>query len=327
MIRIGLAGVGHLGKYHLQLLQEIEGAEFAGCFDIDPAVREEQRKKGVKVFSSYDAMLEDVDAIDIAVPTRDHHKLGKLALVSGKHLFIEKPITRTTEEAEELISLASQNSLTFQIGHIERFNPALRSLQNLELNPRFIESHRLSQFQARGTDVAVILDLMIHDIDIILSLVESPVKQIEASGVPVITESADIANARLTFENGCVANITASRISQKSMRKLRIFQPAAYISIDFQSGTTDIYRLKEEPGEPEGAIPVVLGELNYQNTTRYIVYEQPPKQEANALKEELQSFVYAIQKREEPVVTGKDGLRALEVAQKIQQKLQENFTA
>ncbi|MEJ2050704.1 MAG: Gfo/Idh/MocA family oxidoreductase, partial [Calditrichota bacterium] len=205
---------------------------------------------------------------------------------------------------------------------IERFNPAILALKDFPLNPRFIESHRLAQFQQRGTDVAVVLDLMIHDIDIILSLVHSPVQNVEAAGVSVITNSIDIANARLSFENGCVANITASRISQKAMRKLRIFQPAAYVSIDFQDGSAEIYRLRDAV-QANDSIPLVLGEMSYQDVKKYIVYEQPPVDDVNALKEELAAFARAVSRHERPVVSGEDGLHALEVAQLIQQKIKE----
>jgi len=326
MIRIGLAGVGHLGKHHLRLLQGVPEATLAGCFDIDPQVRQREQSNGIRVFDSYDEMLQHVDAVDIVVPTKDHHALALQALNAGKHIFLEKPIAKTLEEAQDIVEAAEKEGLTVQVGHIERFNPAILALKDYSLNPRFIESHRLSQFQPRGTDVAVVLDLMIHDIDIILSLVKSPVKSVAASGVSVITETIDIANARVTFENGCVANITASRISQKGMRKLRIFQPAAYISIDFQNNSTEVYRLEDgSPGDMEG-IPLVLGEMEYQGDTKYIVYEQPQVSEMNALEEELKSFVNAVAHHQNAPVSGADGLRALEVAQLIQQRIQESAT-
>jgi len=321
MIRIGLIGVGHLGKHHRRLLQEIPDVEFAGCFDIDPEVKERERQRGIHVYDSSRALIEDVDAVDIVTPTTDHFHLAKQALQSGKHIFIEKPMTETPEQARELISLADSHDLRMQIGHIERFNPAVNALRELNLNPRFIESHRLAQFQPRGTEVAVILDLMIHDIDIILSLVNSPVEKVEASGVPVVTHSVDIANARVTFENGCVANITASRISQKSMRKLRIFQQSTYISIDFLTKTTEIYRLKEAGNDESGGMPVILGEMEYEGEKKYIVYEQPTIRETNALEEELRSFVRAMQSGDRPVVSGEDGLRALKVARLIEAKV------
>jgi len=324
MLRIGIAGIGHLGKHHLRLMQEVPGAELAGCFDTDPEVQQREREKGITVFNSYESMLEEVDAVDLVVPTDEHYPLAKKALRDGKHVFLEKPITETLNQGRELVSLAGEKGLTFQIGHIERFNPAITSLKSTPLAPRFIESHRLAQFQQRGTEVAVILDLMIHDIDIILSLVKSPVQSVEASGVPVITNSVDIANARLTFKNGCVANITASRISQQPMRKLRIFQRAAYISIDFQQNTTEIYRLHEAGNEDRTDIPLILGELEYEGTKKQIVYEQPAIEETNALQEELRSFVEAVESGTDPIVSGEDGVRALEVAQLIQEKVKES---
>lgn len=324
MFRIGLAGVGHLGKHHLRILQELPELEFAGCFDIDSKVQDREREKGIMVFHTYQEMLDQVDAVDIVVPTKEHHPLAMQALQAGKDVFVEKPIAKTLDEARDIVGLAGDSNLIVQVGHIERFNPAILALKDFPLNPRFIESHRLSQFQPRGTDVAVVLDLMIHDIDIILSLVKSPVSAMAASGVPVVTDSIDIANARLTFENGCVANITASRISQRSMRKLRIFQQAAYISVDFHNNTTEIYQLGDPEQGDEEAIPVILGEMQYQNGQKYILYEQPPVPEINALKEELRAFAQAVNQRQTPVVSGVDGLRALEVAQLIQQKIQKS---
>ncbi len=324
MIRIGLAGVGHLGRHHLRILQELPEMEFAGCFDIDPQVQDREREKGITVYPAYQEMLNQVDAVDIVVPTKEHHRLAMQALRAGKDVFVEKPIAKTLGEARDIVDLAADRNLIVQVGHIERFNPAILALKDFPLDPRFIESHRLSQFQPRGTDVAVVLDLMIHDIDIILSLVNSPVSAVAASGVAVVTDSIDIANARLTFENGCVANITASRISQKSMRKLRIFQQAAYISVDFHNNTTELYQLRDPIQSDEDVIPVILGEMQHQNEKKYIIYEQPPVPEVNALKEELRAFTLAVNRQRSPAVSGYDGLRALEVAQLIQYKIQES---
>lgn len=322
MNRIGIAGVGHLGRHHLRLLQDVPDLEVAGCYDTDPGVQDQLREQGLPVYETFGDLLSDADAVDIVVPTRAHYELATEALSRGKHVFLEKPIAETLEQARDLVQLAGDQDVILQVGHIERFNPAILALKDFPLNPRFIESHRLAQFQQRGTDVAVVLDLMIHDIDIILSLVRSPVENVEAAGVSVITNSIDIANARLSFENGCVANITASRISQKAMRKLRIFQPQAYVSVDFQSGNAEIYRLKDAVGQDE-SIPVVLGEMTYQEVKKYIVYEQPHANDVNALKEELVAFGRAITNHQRPVVSGEDGLHALEVAQLIQQKIQE----
>ena len=324
MVRIGLAGVGHLGQHHRRLLRDIPDIALAGCYDIDPEVRERERDLGVEVFDSFEELIDAVDAVDIVVPTDAHYPLAKQALEADKHLFIEKPVTETVDQARALVDLAGERNLVFQVGHIERFNPAITSLRDISLEPRFIESHRLSQFQPRGTEVAVILDLMIHDIDIILSLVKSPVAQVDASGVPVITNSIDIANARVRFENGCVANVTASRISRKAMRKIRLFQPAAYISIDFLQNATEIYRLKDKDDNSAEALPFLLGEMEFEGATKQIVYEQPQIDETNPLKDELSDFAAAIAANRSPIVSGEDGLRALEVAHLIQSKIQES---
>ncbi len=324
MLKVGIAGIGHLGKHHLRLLGEIPDVKVSGCFDTDPEVQRSLKDKGYHVFEDYDDLVQASDAVDIVVPTDKHHPLALKALQSGCHVFLEKPITETINDARELVALADKHNLVLQVGHIERFNPALSSLRGITLNPRFIESHRLAQFNPRGTEVAVILDLLIHDIDVILALVDSPVQKIDASGVPVITDSADIANARVTFENGCVANITASRISQNTMRKLRIFQPSAYISIDFHQGNTEIYRLRDESEESTTEMPVIMGKMEYKGASKYIVYEQPEAEDRNALLEELKSFVNSITTGEPPLVSGKDGVKALEVAQLIQEKVRES---
>lgn len=324
MLKVGIAGIGHLGKHHLRLLGEIPGVEISGCYDTESAVQKTLQDEGYEVFETFEGLVSASHSVDIVVPTDMHYPLASQALQSGCHVFLEKPITESVEHARELVALAEQNDLILQVGHIERFNPALSSLRGVTLNPRFIESHRLAQFNPRGTEVAVILDLMIHDIDVILALVDSPVERVEASGVPVITDSADIANARVTFENGCVANITASRISQNTMRKLRIFQPSAYISIDFHQGNTEIYRLRDESEESTAEMPVVMGKMEYKGASKYIVYEQPKAEERNALLEELKAFVHSIETGEPPLVSGKDGVKALEVAQLIQQKVKES---
>ncbi|MEW6061899.1 MAG: Gfo/Idh/MocA family oxidoreductase, partial [Bacteroidota bacterium] len=262
-----------------------------------------------------------VDAVSIATVTTTHFEVAKKAISAGKHVLVEKPITSTLAEADELIALAKQKGVLIQVGHIERFNPAILSLDSYQLKPMFIESHRLAQFNPRGTDVAVVLDLMIHDIDIILSLVNSPVKQIDASGVAVVSDTPDIANARLQFQNGCVANVTASRISQKKMRKMRLFQHNAYIAIDFQQGTADVFRLGKE-GEGSIWSTMLLGKIGEGKKKRSIIYEQPEIKKINALKYELESFISAVQNNTRPIVNGEDGRHALEVAQEIMNKIQ-----
>jgi predicted dehydrogenase len=318
-IPVGVAGVGRLGQLHVRLYREVEGAELVGVYDTDTARAQALAGElGVRRFDAFEDLLQAVEAVSIVVPTVFHFESGKKALAANKHIFIEKPITTTVEEASQLIALATLQKRVLQIGHIERFNAALRALENFPVAPRFIESHRLASFDPRGTDVAVVLDLMIHDIDIILTLVKSPLARIDASGVAVVSDEPDIANARLQFANGCVANVTASRISQKKMRKMRIFQRDAYVSIDFLQGLTEVFRLvSPEEAMNTGGFPVVLGKLDQGARQRHIIYEKLQAPEGNALKMELQSFIHAIRTGTPPPVTGEDGRRALEVATTI----------
>ncbi|MFH1195500.1 MAG: Gfo/Idh/MocA family oxidoreductase, partial [bacterium] len=252
-----------------------------------------------------------------------HHKLAKKCFAANKHVLVEKPITVKIEEAEDLVRLAKEKNLILQVGHIERFNPAIVALDKYELDPKFIQTDRLSQFNPRGTDVAVVLDLMIHDIDIILSLVKSDVKDIHASGVAVVSDSIDIANARLEFENGAVANVTASRISQKKMRKMRMFQRDAYISVDFGQGLAEVFRL-ESPTNEKNFQSISFGEIGVGDRKKMIFYEQPPIPEINALEHEIKLFIKAVANNEKPVVSGLDGLKALKVAESIINKIEEN---
>jgi predicted dehydrogenase len=270
-INIGVIGVGHLGSLHSKMYDEIETANFVGVFDVNEEKRNEVASKyRVKAFASMDELLRVVDAVSIATVTMTHFEVAKHVLMAGKHVLIEKPITSTLAEADELIAIAKQKNVLIQVGHIERFNPAIISLESYQMKPMFIESHRLAQFNPRGTDVAVVLDLMIHDIDIILSLVNSPVKQIDASGVAVVSDTPDIANARLQFENGCVANVTSSRISRNKMRKMRMFQSNAYIAIDFQLGSADVFRLGNE-GEGSIWSTMLLGQIGEGKKKRSII--------------------------------------------------------
>lgn len=321
-LNIGVIGVGHLGSLHSKMYSEIESANFVGLFDVDETKRKEAASKyKVKTFGSIEELLNSVDAVSVATVTTTHFEVAKQALNAGKHVLIEKPITSTLAEADELIALAKKKNVLIQVGHIERFNPAIISLESYQLNPMFIESHRLAQFNPRGTDVAVVLDLMIHDIDIILSLVNSPVKQIDANGVAVVSDTPDIANARLQFENGCVANVTSSRISRTKMRKMRMFQSNAYIAIDFQQGSADVFRLGNE-GEGSIWSTMLLGQIGEGKKKRNIIYEQPEIKKINALKYELESFISAIQNNTRPIVNGEDGRMALDVAQQIMNKIQ-----
>ncbi len=320
-LRVGGVGVGHLGSLHAKMYAEIPSAEFIGVMDTDAARADAiARDLHVASFRTPEELLGRVSAVSIAAPTSAHFELARRAIQAGVHALIEKPMASTIEEASSIVELAKEKKVKVQIGHIERFNPALLALQKYELRPMFVESHRLAQFNPRGTDVAVVLDLMIHDIDIIVSLVHSPVKSIEANGVAVVSDTIDIVNARIQFENGCVANVTASRISQKKMRKMRLFQKDAYISIDFSEGLAEVFRLRDD-SDTVGKNTMLLGEIDSGAIKRSIVYEQPEVKEVNALKYELERFVDAVQNDREPPVTGAEGLRALRLAHDIMDRI------
>jgi predicted dehydrogenase len=321
-LSIGVIGVGHLGALHAKMYSQIPTAHLVGVFDIDSTRAEKIAAEfGIQAFAQLDDLLAHVDAVSIATVTQSHYDAAMQAIKRGVHLLIEKPITATIEQARALTERAETNGLKLQIGHIERFNPAILALEPYDLKPLFIESHRMAQFNPRGSDVAVVLDLMIHDIDLILSLVKSNVTRIDANGVAVISDTPDIANARLQFENGCVANVTASRISQNKMRKMRLFQHDAYISIDFATGVSEVFRLADE-NTPRAKSTKMLGKIEEGQHKRIITYEKPKVREVNALKYELERFVESVQKNIEPPVTGRDGLHALEVAQEIMQKIE-----
>jgi len=323
-VKVGVIGTGHLGKLHTKLFKTLQNCEIIGVYDKDELKAEECGKEfSVKVFNSLDEMLQSCDAVSIVATTSAHYELAKKSLNCNKHVFVEKPITASISEAQEIIDLAKSNNLNLQVGHIERFNPALLSLEKYKLDPKFIQTDRLAQFNPRGTDVAVVLDLMIHDIDIILSLVKSNVKDIKASGVAVVSNTIDIANARIEFENGTVANVTASRISQKRMRKMRMFQRDAYISVDFNTGASEVYRLaSKDDGIKEPFIS--FGEIGIGDKKKLVIYEQPEQKEVNALQYELQLFVNSIVNKEKPLVSGEDGLKALQVAETIIAKIEES---
>lgn len=318
-VRIGVAGVGRLGALHARLYREVRQTELVGVYDQDhqraASIVEET---GSAAYDSLAGLLSDVDALSVVVPTLHHFEVAHQALAAGKHVFIEKPITNNLDEANRLIAMARERGLVLQVGHIERFNAAIRALANLNLAPMFIESHRMASFDPRGTDVAVVLDLMIHDIDIILSLVDSPIVRIDASGVAVISQEPDLANARLQFGNGCVANVTASRISLRKMRKMRLFQRDAYISVDFLQGLSEVFRL-DHGGAPQRSTTsrFSLGKTAGSEQERFILYDRLETSEGNALRMELESFVNAIVTGTPPPVTGEDGRRALEIATTI----------
>lgn len=320
MVRIGVMGAGHLGKIHIRLLKEIPQFDLIGFYDPDDENAEKVIAEfGINRFDSMDSLLEEVDAVDIVTPTIAHYKCAAKALKKSKHIFIEKPITNTIKEAKSLIDLAREANVKVQVGHVERFNPAFVAALPYCSSPMFIETHRLAQFNPRGTDVSVVLDLMIHDIDIILSVVKANVKKISASGVAVVSDTPDIANARLEFDNGCVANLTASRISMKNMRKTRFFQKDAYISIDFLEKEANIVRLKNVEGEPD-PLSVTI-DLGKGKGTKQIYFDSPKPEPVNAIKKELETFYAAIKNNTTPIVSIEDGYKALDVAYKIINKL------
>jgi predicted dehydrogenase len=317
MLKIGVFGVGHLGKFHLNNWREIEQAEVIGFFDPDDATANEvEEKYGLKRFTIADKLIDKCDAIDIIAPTNFHFDLCQPAIKKGKHVFVEKPMADTLDQGKQIVQMVKEAGVKFQVGHVERFNPAFLALKNIPLNPMFIEVHRLAQFNPRGTEVSVILDLMIHDIDIILKIVNSDVKNISASGVAVMTDTPDIANVRIEFNNGCVANLTSSRISMKKMRKMRLFQKDAYIGIDFLEKKTEIIKLKS--AEDTNAFTFDIDTPSGNKTLAII---NPPVQPGNAIKEELQSFVDAIIQNRNTLVNEIDGLLAMEVAHRILDKI------
>jgi len=318
---VGVVGVGHLGSLHAKTYAQISSVKFVGIHDIDAQrANALSAEFDVKTFDSLDELLKNVRAVSIATPTSTHFAIARKAAAGGVHTFIEKPITETPAEAQQLIDIAEKRKVIIQVGHIERFNPALLALEKYNLRPMFVESHRLAQFNPRGTDVAVVLDLMIHDIDIIVSLVKSPLEKVEANGVAVVSDSIDIANARIQFQNGCVANVTASRISQRKMRKMRLFQRDAYISIDFSDGVAEVFRLVNEE-DSTASNTMMLGKIDHGARKLKIIYEQPEVKEINPLQYELETFLRSIESNSEPPVTAQDGKRALEVAHAIMEKI------
>jgi predicted dehydrogenase len=323
MLKIGVLGAGHLGKIHLACLQSLGSAfEIVGFHDPDPTVEAAARERfGIPSFPDVDSLVEAaVDAVDIVTPTVDHFHCAKKALERGRHVFIEKPITHTVAEALELEALASERGTLVQVGHVERFNPALLAVHNKIHRPRFIEAHRLSTFQPRGTDVPVVLDLMIHDIDAVLSVVSSEVVDVQATGARVLSETADIANARIAFADGCVANLTASRISLQKMRKMRIFQRDAYITVDFLDKKASVMTFGE--GTTDQGWNIDLGE----NGQKHVKLQPTIVTPTNAIQEELRSFADAVQNGRQPVVPLEDGRRALELAHRILDQIQSPLT-
>ncbi len=321
-VKIGVIGVGHLGNFHVEQIKKLSGTRLIGIFDENGNRKKEMGEKHqVPVYGSMEKLLEDCDAVSIVTPTTTHHRIATQAMDKGCHVFIEKPITRTLSEARDLLKQAEEKNLTIQVGHIEQFNPAFLEINRMKLSPRFIECHRLAPFNPRGTDVPVVLDLMIHDIGIILSLVPEKVEHIHASGVKVVSDTADIANARVEFSNGCVANLTSSRISQKKMRKLRLFQQNTYVTADFLLGKVETYQIESEQRE------LKADEMSFQlegKRKKYIVYRQPPIHGSNALRHELDHFIKSITGGTTPMVDGHHATEALELAIRIQKIINGN---
>ncbi len=315
MLKVGVLGAGHLGKIHLRLLQQSEKYELVGFYDENHEYAEKIAAEfGYKRFNTIASLLHAVDVVDIVTPTMSHYKCAKVAIKSGKHVFIEKPISNTVAEAEEIIALSREFGVKGQVGHVERFNPAFMATRDMIEAPMFIETHRLAEFNPRGTDVPVVLDLMIHDIDVILSVVKSKVQAVHASGVSVISDTPDIANARIEFENGCVANLTSSRISLKNMRKTRFFQKDAYISVDFLEKKCEVVKMKDAPEKP-GDFDMIL--QNAEGLKKQIYFANPEVGQNNAILDELETFADAITNDTTPVVTLQDGTEALRVAYQI----------
>lgn len=317
MLKVGVFGVGHLGKFHLNNWKELKDVELVGFYDPDDATAQEvENKYNLQRFTEPGSLMDAAEAVDIVAPTNFHYGLCSEAIRKAKHVFVEKPLAANMDEARQLVKLAKEMNIKFQVGHVERFNPAYLAIQNIRINPMFIEVHRLAQFNPRGTEVSVILDLMIHDIDIILNMVKSEVKAISASGVAVMTDTPDIANVRIEFNNGCVANLTSSRISMKKMRKIRVFQKDAYIGIDFLNKKTEVIKLKTSADKD-----VFSFDIETPHGKKTIAIDNPPVPEVNAIKLELESFKDAIRNNTPAVVSVVDGYRAMDIAHQILNKI------
>ncbi|MCE2845286.1 MAG: Gfo/Idh/MocA family oxidoreductase [Sediminibacterium sp.] len=317
MLKLGIFGVGHLGKFHLNNWKQIPDVEIVGFFDPNNEhAKAVEAEYGIKRYMDEEALMKASDMIDVVTPTHLHFPVCEMAIKMGKHVFVEKPMANTIEEGKAIVEMVKESGVKLQVGHVERFNPAFTALKDITLNPSFIEVHRLAQFNPRGTEVSVILDLMIHDIDIILSIVKSGVKNISASGVSVLTDTPDIANVRIEFNNGCVANLTSSRISMKKMRKIRLFQKDAYIGIDFLEKNTEIIKLKKPDEEDAFSF-----DIETHQGTKTISIANPVVENGNAILAELTSFVNAIQKDEPTMVSEIDGFLAMEVAHQILEKI------
>ena len=324
-VNIGVVGVGHLGFHHATHLSKIKNANLVGIYDIDSNRSDEVSKQlSVPSFESLDLLIDRVDALSIVTPTSTHKTVAEKCIQNGKHVFIEKPITTTVSDADHIIQLAKSNNTIIQVGHIERFNPALLALSSLEIQPKYIEVHRMAPFMSRGTDVPVVLDLMIHDIDLVLSFIDSPVKDIYANGVSIMTSSVDIANARIKFNNGSIANITSSRVAKDRVRKIKIFQQDLYVTIDFLAGISEVYKAMDaSEDDPDAIMSAPLVDSDGKN--RQIFYEKPLVQKQDALKLELENYIQSVLGNETPIVDGVAGKQALGVAIKIHDKILEDL--
>jgi predicted dehydrogenase len=326
MLKIGVLGAGHLGKIHIKCIKEIPEYDLVGFYDSDEEISKTVEKEfDIRRYSSLDELVDAVDMVDIVTPTISHFDCASKSLKKFRHVFLEKPIVTTLDEARELIKIAEEANVKVQVGHVERFNPAFLAAEQYFNKPMFIETHRLAQFNPRGTDVPVILDLMIHDIDIILSVVKSNIRKVSASGVAVVSDTPDIANARIEFDNGCVANLTASRISLKNMRKSRFFQRDAYISIDFLKKELEVVRIKDAAKSSGFPVGFML-DLGPGKGTKQILFDKPEIKPTNAIKTELESFYSAIINNTTPPVTINDGYNALELAHRIIEKINQTAT-
>jgi len=322
-MKIAVLGAGHLGRIHLRLIKEIAEYDLVGFYDPNDHLAKELSKEfSIKAFNSIDELVAATDVVDVVTPTLSHFECAKKALLNRKHVFIEKPVTNTIEEARELIELAEKTDVKVQIGHVERFNPAFTAAKPFINAPLFIETHRLASFNPRGMDVSVVLDLMIHDIDIILNIVQSEIISISTSGVAIVSSNPDITNARLEFANGCVANLTASRVSLKKMRKTRVFQKDAYISVDFLNKKTEIVSLSDVKSWNPFAMNIEVDSAGNKKTVKL---QKPKIKELNAIKEELFTFAQAIQNNNTPLVTLNEGYEALRVAHVIIEKINERI--
>jgi len=323
MLKVGLVGAGHLGKIHLKLLNQSEHYNLIGFYDADEEnAKRIEKEFGYKYYNNFDELLNNIQVLDIVTPTIFHYEYAKKAIDKSLHFFIEKPVTHTIKQAQELIDLCKNKNIKAQVGHVERYNPAYIATSPYLNNPQFIEIHRLAEFNPRGTDVSVVLDLMIHDLDILLNIVKSPVKDLRANGVSVVSKTPDIANVRIEFENGCIANLTTSRFSMKSMRKSRFFQKDAYISIDFLEKKAEVIRMKSAPKNPSDFDMIIK---NSDGEKKQIFFEYPDIQPNNAILDELESFAKSIKDNSPIEVSLDDGTEALKVAIRIMDELKKDM--